>query len=253
MSMTSPFPEADSPELERFAVYGRQEIVALLRELRDRQVLVTLYYDQAAGFAVSNVLDVNLAFEEVIFDGAADRSAQGALYRARDVVVVGFLDSAKIQFTVGAAEPVTHQSRAAFRVRLPQHVLRMQRRQAMRQQPLATRPATCLVPVPGQAGRFESMPVLDLGVGGVALGAGQMPFELSTDQLLAPVYLDLPDIGQITVTLKVRYVALLNGVADGERCGCEFVELGGTALRSLQRYINRLEAARRAGEDRRAA
>ncbi len=46
MSMTTPFPETASRELERFALYGRQEIVGLLRELRDRQVLVTLYYDE---------------------------------------------------------------------------------------------------------------------------------------------------------------------------------------------------------------
>ena len=64
MPITTPFPEPDSSELERFALYGRQDIVGVLRELRDRQVLVTLYYDQAAGFAVSNVLDVNAAFEE---------------------------------------------------------------------------------------------------------------------------------------------------------------------------------------------
>src|SRR5512144_162944 len=114
MPITTPFPEPDSSELERFALYGRQDIVGVLRELRDRQVLVTLYCDQAAGFAVSNILDVNAAFEEVILDCATDPSAQGAIYQAREIVLVAFLDNAKIQFNVAGAEPVTHQSRAAF-------------------------------------------------------------------------------------------------------------------------------------------
>jgi c-di-GMP-binding flagellar brake protein YcgR len=254
MSMTSPFPEPDSPELERFAVYGRQEIAALLRELRDRQVLLTLYYGGATGFAVSNVLDVNLQFEEVILDCAADRAAQGALYQARDIVVVGFLDNAKIQFDAGAAEPVTHQNRSAFRIRLPNQVLRMQRRVAERRQPLPSRPATCLVPVPGEAGRYEAMRVIDLGVGGVALAAHALPFDLHAGQVLAPCYLDLPEIGQITVTLQVRYVeGDLPAAGDSRRCGCEFIGLGGTALRTLQRYVNRLDGAAHTGADRRAA
>jgi c-di-GMP-binding flagellar brake protein YcgR len=252
MSMTTPFPEPESPELERFAVYARHQIFDLLRELRDRQVLVTLYYDGAAGFAVSNVLDVNASYEELVLDCAADRGAQGALYKAREIVVVAFLDNAKIQFTVTGAEPVTHQSRAAFRVRLPQQVLRLQRRSTARQQPLPSRPATCLVPVPGDQARYESVRVLDLSTGGLAMLAHPVQFDPPTDRVLEPCYLDLPDVGQITVTLRVRYVDPPSDDNGGRRCGCEFVDLSGPALRTLQRYINRLEAAR-GGGDRRAA
>lgn len=243
MPITTPFPEPDSSELERFALYGRQDIVGVLRELRDRQVLVTLYCDQAAGFAVSNILDVNAAFEEVILDCAADPSAQGAIYQAREIVLVAFLDNAKIQFNVAGAEPVTHQSRAAFRVRLPQQLLRMQRRAAPRQPSPAARPATCLVPVPGEAARYESVRVLDLSIGGLALLAHPVQFELPIDRVLTPCYLDLPDIGQITVGLRVRYVDGPAEPGSARRCGCEFVDLAGPALRTLQRYMNRLEAA----------
>ena len=128
MSLTTPFPEPDSPELERFAIYSRSEIAGLLRQLRDRQVLVTLYYDQAAGFTVSNVLDVNEGFEELILDRTSDAAAQKAIYASKQLVVVAFLDNVKVQFSVGAAEAVEHQGRPAFRVRLPQQLLRMQRR-----------------------------------------------------------------------------------------------------------------------------
>jgi flagellar brake protein len=241
MGMTTPFPEPASRELERFALYGRQEIVGLLRELRDRQVLVTLYYEQGSGFAVSNVLDVNDALDEVVFDCAADRSAQGALCQAREIVLVGFVDNAKIQFNLGGAAPVSHQSRPAFRVALPKYVLRMQRRSAGRRQPSALRPATCLVPVAGEPGRFEAVPVLDISIGGLAIVAQDGQVELP-NQVLAPCYLDLPEIGQVNVALKVRYVEPMPGEVPGRRCGCEFVDLGGTALRSVQRYINRLDA-----------
>ena len=241
MSMTTPFPEPASRELERFALYGRQEILGLLGELRDRQVLVTLYYDQSAGFAVSNVLDVNDALDELIFDCAADRSAQAALCGAAEVVLVGFIDNAKIQFSVGAGEPVSRDGRPAFRVALPRYVLRMQRRSAARHQPLADRPATCLVPVAAEPGRFEAVAVLDISHGGIAIAAHPNQFDMP-NQVLSPCYLDLPEVGQVNVSLKVRYLEPIKGSGNGRRCGCEFVDLGGVALRSVQRYINRLEA-----------
>ncbi|MGB2817708.1 MAG: flagellar brake protein [Burkholderiaceae bacterium] len=241
MSMATPFPEPASRELERFALYGRQEILGLLGDLRERQVLVTLYYDQSAGFTVSNVLDVNDALDEVIFDCAADRSAQQALCEAREVVLVGFIDNAKIQFSVGRGDAVSRGGRPAFRVALPRYVLRMQRRSAARHRPLLDRPATCLVPVAAEPGRFEAVPVLDISVGGVAIAAHPNQFDMP-NQFLTPCYLDLPEVGQVNVSLKVRYLEPIKGSGNGRRCGCEFVDLGGVALRSVQRYVNRLEA-----------
>jgi c-di-GMP-binding flagellar brake protein YcgR len=253
MSMTTPFPEPDSPDLERFAIYGRGEIVALLRELAQRQVLVTLYFDQGSGFAVSNVLEVNEGFEELIFDCATEPTAQAALYAARELVAVAFLDNVKLQFTVGGAEGLQFRQRPAFRVRFPQQVLRLQRRNHRRQQLPSGRPATCLVPAPGEDGQFESLRVLDLGVGGLAMLAHPMQFELPIDRVLRPCYLDLPDIGQITVALRVRYVDQGGGDGSLRRCGCEFVDLSGSAARMLQRYMNRLDAAQARSGDQRAA
>ena len=243
MSLTTPFPEPDSPELERFAIYSRSEITSFLRQLRDKQVLVTLYYDQAAGFTVSNVLDVNEAFEELILDRTSDAVAQKSIYASKQLVVVAFLDNVKLQFSVGTAEAVEHHGRPAFRVRFPQQLLRMQRRSSHRRQPPAIRPATCLVPSPGKKGQYESVRVLDLSVGGLALFVHPVQFALPADYTLENCYLDLPDVGQITVTLRVCYVDA-EAANDGvRRCGCEFIDLSESAARMLQRYMNKLDAA----------
>lgn len=254
MSLTTPFPEPDSPELERFAIYSQNEIVGLLRQLSERQVLVTLYYDQVAGFAVSNVLDVNAGFEELILDCASDPGVQNAIYASRQLVLVAFLDNVKLQCTVSSAQPVTHRGRAAFRVRLPQQLLRMQRRNHFRRQPPALRPATCLVPGPAGDGQYESLRVLDVSVGGLAVLTHPMRFDLAAGSDIHPCYLDLPEVGQITVTLRLRYVEPMapdGGDRDAvaRRCGCEFVDLSGPAARLLQRYMNKLDA----GEERPAS
>jgi c-di-GMP-binding flagellar brake protein YcgR len=253
MSLITPFPEAESPALERFAVHGRDAVAALLGELRRRGSLVTLYYDDAAGFTVGNVLDVDASREMVVLDCAGDGDVQRSIAQARDIVVVAFLDSTKIQFTLAGAEPVEHQGRAAFRLRLPPRVLRIQRRSAPRRSPFGGRPAICRIPVPGSAGQCEPARVLDISLGGLAVLATPRLFDLSRDQVVGPCHLDLPELGQIGVSLRVRYMEAWPTEVGGRRCGCEFVELGDGARRSLQHYLDRLEATKRAGSHAHAA
>jgi len=249
MSLITPFPEAESPALDRFALHGRDGISALLDELRLRGSLVTLYYDNAAGFTVGNVVDVDAERETVCLDCAGDGDVQRSIALARDIVVVAFLDSTKIQFTLAGAEPVDHQGRAAFRLRLPQRVLRIQRRGAPRRSPSGGRQPICRVPVPGTADQYEPVRVLDISLGGVAVLATPRLFDLARDQVVGPCHLDLPELGQIGVSFRVRYMEASPSEVGGRRCGCEFVELGDGARRSLQRYLERLEATRRAGDD----
>ena len=249
MSLITPFPEAESPAMDRFALHGKDGIAALLDELRQRGSLVTLYYDNAAGFTVGNVVDVDAERETVSLDCAGDGDVQRSIALARDIVVVAFLDSTKIQFTLAGAQPVDHQGRAAFRLRLPRRVLRIQRRGAPRRNPSGGRPPVCRVPVPGTVDQYEPVRVLDISLGGLAVLATPRLFHLARDQVVGPCHLDLPELGQIGVSLRVRYMEAWPSEVGGRRCGCEFVELGDGARRSLQRYLERLEATRRTGDD----
>ncbi len=249
MSLITPFPEAESPALDRFALHGRDGIAALLDELRHRGSLVTLYFDNAAGFAVGNVLDVDAARETVLLDCAGDSDVQRSIALAGDIVVVAFLDSTKIQFTLAGAEPVDHQGRAVFRLRLPRRVLCIQRRSAPRRNPPGGRPAICRVPVPGSADQYEPAQVLDISLGGLAVLATPRLFDLASDRVVGPCHLDLPELGQIGVLLRVRYLEAWPSEVGGRRCGCEFVDLGDGARRCLQRYLDRLEATKRSGSD----
>lgn len=255
MSLITPFPEAESPALDRFALHDRDGIAALLDELRRRGSLVTLYYDDAAGFTVGSVLDVDAAREAVVLDCAGAGDVQRSIALAGDIVVVAFLDSTKIQFTLAGAESVDHHGRAAFRLRLPRRVLRIQRRSVPRRNPNPSggRPAICRVPIPGSVDRYEPARVLDISLGGLALLATPRLFDLSRDQVVGPCHLDLPELGQIGVSLRLRYMEAWPGEVGGHRCGFEFVELGDGARRSLQRYLGRLEATKRAGGDVHAA
>jgi c-di-GMP-binding flagellar brake protein YcgR len=245
MGMTSPFPEPESPDLERFTVYSRAEIANLLNRLRDEGTLVTAYFDEEPGFVVTVLLAVNEDFEEVVFDCAAQELAQKRLLASRRIVFVAFLDHIKVQFTAPLAQATCHQNRPAFRIRMPQQLVRLQRREFFRVHPPLSKPATCLVPYGEDSKQYESLRVLDISVGGLAVLTYPEKFELPAGKVVENCFLDLPGVGSVSVSLNVRHVDPVPRDEHARRCGCEFVDMAPQAHVMLQRYVNKIDAESR--------
>lgn len=243
--MTSPFPEPESPELERFNVYSKAEIVGLLRQLAAEGALITAYFDGEPGFAVTMVLNVSESFEEVILDAVADPIAHKRLLASRHIVFVGFLEHVKVQFVARFAEACSCEARPSFRIRLPDSLLRLQRRDFFRVRPPLSRPAKCLVPYGEEGRHYESLRVLDLSCGGLAVLTYPEKFELSVGSVVENCILDLPGVGSIHVGLQVRHVDVHPKESAARRCGCEFVDLPPSARMTMQRYINQVDAENR--------
>ena len=129
--MTSPFPEPRRPRLARFMVRSSVEIVSALRQLRDQHLLVTLYYGNDTAFAVGSVLDVHAGADELIVDLTVDALGRSAIAAAGTLVMVGFIDNVKLQFTTRRGQALTPNG-AAFRLPLPHEMLRLQRRTSLR-------------------------------------------------------------------------------------------------------------------------
>jgi len=245
MGMTSPFPEPESPELERFAVYSKVEIAAMLRNLGDENVLLTAYFDGSPGFLVTVVLEVNDDFEEVIFDNAVDPIAQKRLLASKHIVFVGFLAHIKVQFIARLAEATQYEDRPAFRIRMPESLLRLQRRDFFRVRPPLSKPAKCLVPYGEDSKQYESLRVLDLSAGGMAVMTHPEKFDLPISRVIENCYLDLPGVGSVSVSLTVRHVDAVPKDEKARRCGCEFVDMPPASRVMLQRYINQIDAENR--------
>ena len=245
MGMTSPFPEPESPDLERFAVYSKVEIAAMLRHLANENVLLTAYFDGDPGFLVTVVLEVNADFEEVIFDYAVDPIAQKRLLASKHIVFVGFLEHIKVQFVAHLAETTQHDNRPAFRIRMPESLLRLQRRDFFRVRPPMSKPAKCLVPYSEDSKQYEQLRILDLSVGGMAVMTYPEKFDLPVGRVIENCYLDLPGVGSIGISLMVRHIDAVPKDEKARRCGCEFVDMPPASRVMLQRYINQIDAENR--------
>lgn len=243
--MTSPFPEPESPELERFRVYSRAEIVGVLRSLCEAGVLMTAYFDADPGFGVTTLLAVDDGRSELVFDNLSIEIAQRRLLAAPLVTFVGFFEAIKVQFGVAGARASSFSGKPSFSVRLPQQILRLQRRDAFRVKPPLSKPATCRVPVGETKDRCESLRVLDISIGGLAVLAYPEHVSLSAGMVIEACQLDLPGVGGTSVNLRVRHVDVLPRDEKARRCGCEFVNMAPATQLMLARYVNQLDAEAR--------
>lgn len=254
MGVTSPFPEPQSIELEQYIVYSRVEIAAMLRRLSESNVPINAYHDGIDGLAVTEILEVLPDDEAVIIDPPADPESASALQAAEHITFVAFVDNVKMQFAAHGLDAARWNARPAFRIALPESVLRLQRREFFRVRPPVTKPATCLIPydleqscVPTQPlakQHYESLRVLDLSVGGLAMLACPKAVILPRGERIEGCYLDLPGVGSVNLSVIVRNLDPEAG-DETRRLGCEFADLSPASRMALQRYVNRVEAEAR--------
>lgn len=238
--------ETDALDHERYQVHSRFEIVSLLRAVADARVPVTIYFNQGDEFIVTNVLDVNPEFEELILDLGADNAANQRLLKSARMTVVTFLDHIRLQFQAQRAEQTVHEQLPALRIRLPEVLLRLQRRDFYRIRTPVARPIATSFPDPANRDRRVSLRIFDLSCGGVALVAGEGELALEPGTMLADCRSDLPEVGVLNTALEVRSAAKHEEGArkDLRRYGCQFVRLPPALASAVQRYISKTERER---------
>jgi c-di-GMP-binding flagellar brake protein YcgR len=243
---TRPSPEPEIPEYEQYLTYSRREIIEVIQEVIDSGALVTVYFSQGDDHFVTNLLQINPEFEELIFDAAPEAALAERLLQSRRATFVAFLDQIKIQFHALRVEATTREGRPAARIRLPDSLLRLQRRNYFRVAAPKATPLQCGIPLPGRAApaRFA---ISDLSVGGLAVIAGPQLADLAAGTVFHNCSIELPGHGSITVSLEIRN--LQGGAQPKEaarmRYGCQFLNLGGPTVSLIQRYINQLQRTQR--------
>lgn len=242
-----PPPEEDTPDNEPYQTYSRREIISILENIIERAALVTLYFNQGEEHIVTTLLNVNPEFEELVFDGAVRTDLGERLLQSRRLTFVTFVDHIKIQFHCQSAQPTTFEGKPALRIRVPDSVLRLQRRDAFRVNTPKAGPVYCEIATPATG--VTRFMVSDLSVGGIGVIAGLMPTEFKPGSVFENCKVELPGYGSFTATLQIRHGS---GYAkDGrgnprQHYGCQFLNLGGPVVNQIQRYINQLERERRA-------
>lgn len=244
MNLPQHLPPRDAqPELESFRIYSRVEILALLRELVAKRSRVTVNFAGGNRFIVTSLLCANPEFEELIIDCGSDAEANRQLLRADALHFMTVLDQIRIEFTAFHAEPTIFEGLPALRVRMPDSVVRLQRREYYRVLTSLVRPLVCEAPDPAEPQATLSLRVLDLSGGGLAFHVPGDKAPFLVGELLEGCSLDLPEAGRVIFNASVRSIAM-HARPPGLRIGCAFVRLPGHAHKLIQRQILGMERER---------
>jgi c-di-GMP-binding flagellar brake protein YcgR len=222
---------------DRFRIHARMEIVGLLRSVATHRELVTIQYGGAQDFVVSAVLDVDTDQDLVVLDYGADRNAMQRLLQSPRLRVMTQLDHVRIQFQAAVAGEATYDGGAAFCVRIPESVLRFQRRDAYRLKIPLGRPVMCEVPASEGQPKRVSIRVRDISVAGVGLMDYPKDFKPASGSVWTGCRIDLPGAGALVADVEVMHVE----EGDVRRCGCRFRNLPLPMANLIQRYITRVE------------
>ena len=223
--------------LDEFRISAPREIGAMLRQLYDGNVMLNL--NAADGSVVRGTiwtLDTDRARLGFAVD-AGDPSLQ-ALLECQEVVVVGYLDSVKLQFDINDLVLVRGPQASVLSGALPREMFRFQRRSAYRVRPAHRSAPTARLRHTDIAEMQLTLRVLDVSLGGCALYLPQDVPPMQLGGVLNQVQIELDADTRFLVNLRLQHVTSLNADAKGVRLGCEFVRADAAALRSLQRFID---------------
>ena len=223
--------------LDEFRISAPREIAAMLRQLNDGSVPMNL--NASDGSVVSGtVWAIDAERGSIGFSVDPGDPALHALLECDDVVVVGYLDSVKLQFDVSHLMLVHGARASVLNCSYPREMYRFQRRGAYRVRPLMRASPVARLRHTDIGEMQLTLRVLDVSIGGCALFLPDDVPPMQIGGVLNQVQIELDADTRFHVNLRLQHVTSLNSDSRGVRLGCEFVRADSSALRALQRFID---------------
>jgi len=252
-TMPLKFELLQADDYSRYLLREKTDILYNLRALMQKRAMLSAFIDASADSFLSAILAVTPDEGHIILDAASDEAINQRVEAAEQLICVTQLDKIKIQFAARGIERFPHEGHEAFRIAVPDVLLRLQRREYYRLTAPSPHSLSCQIPiVVGGESKVVSVEadVVDISGGGLAITVPPNGIVFEPDMEFADCRLMLPEVGPIATALRVRNLFRITN-RDGSvvlRAGCEFLNLSASMASSIQRYILRTERERNARE-----
>jgi c-di-GMP-binding flagellar brake protein YcgR len=241
-------PDSAGADHSKYLIRSRLEINAILETLRRSASLVTAYFGADNDFILTSVVALRPQENTVLVDYGADAAANRRALQAEGLTFVAEHARIKIQFAAGRLRPARLGGREVLSLALPAALLRLQRREYFRIATPLTRPLVCLIaPQAAKPRETVEATIVDISCGGIAVLEPGAPARFDTGARWRGCRIFLPELGEVSADIAVKSlfeITLRNG-ARQKRAGCEFVDMRERERALIQRYISRLERARK--------
>ena len=240
-----------SDDYSKYLLHSRSEILAVLRTLIQKGSMITVYFDHGRSFLLTSVIALGDDNRQFILDVGSDSEMNRKALLADKLVFTTVVDKVKVQFSLDKLSPIQSGGRPALLAKVPEQLLRLQRREFFRlSTPVANPLKLCATITRADASVVQlELPLMDISGGGVGLTVSAEQTELlKRDDTLSDCKIMLPDEGLLVATLRVRSLVevITRSGARFFRVGCEFIGLPPSRMTLIQRYITRVERERKA-------
>jgi c-di-GMP-binding flagellar brake protein YcgR len=234
-------------DLDPYRVFARREIVSVLRGIGAQNQFVRMIFDDGADSVVTSILDVDEESGSVVIDVAPEEEQNRRIAASTDLAFDTSLDHIRIAFFGTQAELCEYDGLPAFRMDIPDSLIRLQRREFYRVATPVASPVRCTFFVAGAdktaASKTVVLPLKNISNGGIAVMdfAAQLT-DTDTGRIYRDCRIDFPG-SPVTVSLEIRNTsetALQNGKI-ARRIGCRFSDMSNQVQATVQRYILKLE------------
>jgi c-di-GMP-binding flagellar brake protein YcgR len=241
--------DAELESWHDYEVESRREIVALLRQISEKNQLIRMLVKGEADVCVTSLLDVDPDGDTVVLDRSVSLDQHERILSAGKVTCETSLDKIRILFVLEGLGETRFEGGVALRAAIPPTLIRLQRREYYRMPTPVTNPVRATIPLPLELGGGNAVfPLADISCGGIAILDNKMQLGDTIGVLYQNCRIELPEVGPITCTLQIRNtidMTLLNNKTS-RRVGCQFVDISRGNLAGVQRYITKLERERNA-------
>lgn len=244
--------EIDHPEeFGQFFLNTMPDVEFYLGQLSRRRSIVTIYVNDGTHFFLSSIVAIDSQSGLIYLDPAQAEENNTLALTARQLTLVANLDRVKIQIRLPALQRLSYQGQNMLGSKLPERILRLQRREFFRLEPASATPIHCKLAAhldDGTTKTFE-LRLSDISGGGVSLiGTTEMADDFQRDTLFNDCRLEIPGEGVIQVNLRIRKTVEISTESGDHnlRIGCEFINLPSARLAFIERYITRVERERKA-------
>ena len=237
-------------EFSQYLLRTKSEMFTVFRGLAEHVSQVTMIFNEGRDMVLTSLM--SYGDDGLVFEFGASAEMNRKALKADKLFCDCQLEKVKIQFILRGVDQVEIDGRPSFRAALPDSILRLQRRENYRLVTPITRPLNCklrFVAADGSSRLIEAH-VADISGGGVCLVGLPLNLALETDMELPGCEIELPEVGSLTATLRLRWLTetVTRSGARAQRAACEFVDLPGPMARLIQRYIIKTERERKARE-----
>jgi c-di-GMP-binding flagellar brake protein YcgR len=232
-----------------FEVSSRREIIALLRNIGEKNQLIRMLIHGESDVCITSILDVDPDSNSVILDRSINREQNARILDASRISFETSLDKIRILFAGDSVTETTFENSPALKIALPATLVRLQRREFYRMATPLSNPVRTIIPMPEELGGGTAIfPLSDISCGGIAILDNKLVLGNTIGNNYPGCRIDLPDIGTVMTTLQIRNsldLTLLNNKSN-RRLGCRFTDISRGNLAMVQRYITKLERERNA-------